>query len=1230
MAENPTLEALQRLSDGRFHRLADEVLRHLNPTEFSQLKPNGINEEDRATKGHPDSYVGPSPEDCVIAVEHTVTAHKGLKAKFNDDLGKIAKACKKAKKIVLCASRPEKIGIADEVRKKAKSTGKWLEIVWGNDIARALDEDRQDLRKKYLGIPLEALHRHSLTPALRARAEQAVRAHLGAEGTRALRNRLRRRPLETQFNKRRTTRRSGITLVDGPAGQGKTIWSCATALQVAQQNPVVWTRARHIEHTKDGVAAAIVTAAYGSNEPAKAFELATLLRASDRYLVAFIDAIDESDDYQDLQERLDHFRTHSTLSARTHIVLSCRTEAIALFEATNPDVLPQRGGSEQSRLQVPRFQDQESATLLSRLGATKDEIANLKHALPTDFYATPLYLKLARKLQESGQLPTGSTTWVERFAQHYIDDITNRLRADGKAPSNKAIRNTLEQLSLAALSDPQGAEPDTIQGTLIEPTTTGEATFVERAIQSGLIVRSNSRVHFCHALLCEYFAAAHIANDPSTSPADKVRRITSLPGQASIARLAAEKDPILLTELASQAPQLIDTFTPGALTNESIEGLLTRAEQLLRSNYPSYRHAAARILGTVRSQRAKKIAVDWFNALPQDQKTRHIHESAEIFLRLEVIGAVSIAALHDRFRMDRHWYDANFATRLEQLSQAFRQALAEHAVQGLDQAEAGSSEEARFTLVLGYLRDPRLLKHLQEKAQVGPLTVYDHRALIHINTDEAMQVYLQSRDHYYSQLDSVDAEQDRNGSIRAGIWHELVPKQQDIIHFPHDALLRTVQQELVEDGRGRRFALAFADTLQNQDLISEYAEAVAERRKQGYPPGDDRMIDQLVEGMSDDEIIRHYNTLTSTEAKKTILRIAGEIPSPELERLLLSALADEELFSSAVVGLTAQRTYQAGPILHERLKGAGGGLRHVLVKALGRIRYEPALADLIKLLGAVPAKYDRDDHDSSSEEDALVGAIGSIGSKQAVDALVARFRARPAERIMAYLLDSHDEYALRAVHELLSEHPGTKGMVGQALAAREFLHDDRVIYHDDATIPEFTDEKILDALLESARKNLDDDDARGGLRVLHEAKAIALFDSPKAAAFLDELASRDEDAGSQDPRVGVRFARHTLAQRGEKRWIEDEIETELRFVAVRSLLYSKDIERLKQWPAELVREVLRKKIDAEPAKLGAWLYLLVGFATSEDQELLRDNLDKVPASIADIILQKLPVPTDGE
>ncbi len=173
-----TLDAIQGLSDGEFHRLGDDLLRKLD-ARYRRLRTHGLNDRGESIKGQPDSYVGDTATTCSVAVCYTVEK-KGWWTKVVDDVREAVAVSPMVKEIVVVIPHN-----ADRDGPKVKSID-WLSnartaagtaslrVIDGREISRELDTDHQDLRYIHLGIPYSRLSGQSILAGCQAASLKVI------------------------------------------------------------------------------------------------------------------------------------------------------------------------------------------------------------------------------------------------------------------------------------------------------------------------------------------------------------------------------------------------------------------------------------------------------------------------------------------------------------------------------------------------------------------------------------------------------------------------------------------------------------------------------------------------------------------------------------------------------------------------------------------------------------------------------------------------------------------------------------------------------------------------------------------------------------------------------------------------------------------------------------------------------------------------------------------------
>src|SRR5271157_3583975 len=156
-----TLDELQRLSDGKFHMLGDDLLRRVEP-RYRRLRTHGLNDRGESIKGQPDSYVGETATTCSVAVCYTVQRSRWWKKVVEDVREAVASSPTVKEVVIVIPHNVDRDGPKDkgkdwfsEARKVAGEAS--LRVIDGREISLLLDVDHQDLRYEHLGIPYSRL-----------------------------------------------------------------------------------------------------------------------------------------------------------------------------------------------------------------------------------------------------------------------------------------------------------------------------------------------------------------------------------------------------------------------------------------------------------------------------------------------------------------------------------------------------------------------------------------------------------------------------------------------------------------------------------------------------------------------------------------------------------------------------------------------------------------------------------------------------------------------------------------------------------------------------------------------------------------------------------------------------------------------------------------------------------------------------------------------------------------
>lgn len=180
-----TFDQLQRLSDDQFHKLCDDLFCRLD-RRYCRLETYGLNADGDSIKGQPDSYVGETPSTCTIAFQYSVEK-KGWWRKIKKEVREAVRASPRVQEIVVATpcdknrSGPRDKTVDWLSEAKAEAGNRTLQVYDGRKITRYLDNDRQDLRSKYLHIPYSQLSSDSIVASCEIANSQAI-AELESSG----------------------------------------------------------------------------------------------------------------------------------------------------------------------------------------------------------------------------------------------------------------------------------------------------------------------------------------------------------------------------------------------------------------------------------------------------------------------------------------------------------------------------------------------------------------------------------------------------------------------------------------------------------------------------------------------------------------------------------------------------------------------------------------------------------------------------------------------------------------------------------------------------------------------------------------------------------------------------------------------------------------------------------------------------------------------------------------
>lgn len=387
------------------------------------------------------------------------------------------------------------------------------------------------------------------------------------------------------------------------------------------------------------------------------------------------------------------------------------------------------------------------------------------------------------------------------------------------------------------------------------------------------------------------------------------------------------------------------------------------------------------------------------------------------------------------------------------------------------------------------LGDTSFIDGLRRRADAGDfLSEVELRALIHANSDEAMEVYAQAIENVIAvpldaEIGQDEKERRERRYFRRG---QLIPHGTDVRMCAHDALVELLGCALSSPRDAHVvFGLTFADLLASRSLIKEYVEAKRRRRGKYLDLGS-RLIENILKNSSFDQMRTLFEEHLDEEIREEIVRYAHEVPGPETEDFLIACLRRDRYTFYAVQALGNLCAAGAGPAILEKYEETTlPHTRSVCVRALGTVAFKPATKPLAEALLSVLGVLGRDE---ANEEFGLIEALGGIGGQEALDVLMDVF---PRTRYPAIALKAMYAAVAPGAIGIVSEFVRQKNVEASVLAEvlgsyRSF----RRFSFDDAVERDHGDAELLHSLLMYAPGVLANGD-RKPLAASYAIRAIA-------------------------------------------------------------------------------------------------------------------------------------------
>lgn len=1206
MDEFQTIARLAEIQAGPFQRLGDAILPHIDPG-LDGLIPNGINADDQTTKAFPDSYIGASPTSCVIAVEYSRKAEE-IPAKFLEDYKKVRRRCRFAHTIYLVSAHRIQCLDLSGVTSLARQEGVVLHTIGAEAIAKILDEQRQDLRRHFLKIPIAAHSRQSLLAEMSHRCAEILKDQLtNQKSAIALPREQHARLIQLQ----RDAPPSHILIV-GPLGIGKSTWMFAFANSLRSIAPTVFLRAADVvaSDTLDPISDLITHSAYGANGGELTISLGELLGRERLMVSVIIDGIDEVSSYEKLHRGLLAFK-RSRLAPRTHIVLTCREEAEGhwrtYFERGFQELLRDK---DPRYIRMPRLRWDEPGNLLMRLGATHEEKDRILAFVPTNLIDRPLFLISALDLLRGDQLqrapdrPGRSEIQTGDFVRGVLNNVLTKirdgLRTDGHGPKLKAIVDHLGELAWACTSSLTASiRTDDLEGVLWQED--GESSLMGRCIQVGVLSESEGGLLRFHHAFYQHAILALVMK--SATPNSWRQNLSRLSREALKLRTPAIAEyvtdcsallsaiwemgePLLAVEVAGRARLVPDAWR---------ERLFGPLRSLLSSRFPSDARLALRLLREIASpiSEFQEFARTWYMGLGEMDPLRWHRVTCELFLKLEMKQAARIVLRHDALVFFPWSFPSlDFIRQLETCSQDFQTYLTNEAFRLLT---SGSNTSMSCGIFLAIYRDQRLIDfcsaHLERK---GSLDAWHCEALIRINTYESILVFSEFVDLKLADVRRLNSDPSLSRASRESSTGEIWDQLRDWIgytrDYQHEQLLELVLLALESANlEQQQFGMMWASHLGERHLLNAWVLVYNRFRAMNYWVNE-FAVENFIKKSPLSEVISVFEGTPYSELRYWILAWLHYHPTAECEKFLLGQVLDPDLGAAAAHSLGLMRSVAAVPSLVQRLAQKPDP---AAIRALGQIGHELGVPHLVQMLpGLKGAGVGASLAWEASQ------ALGEIGTETSLGSLVPYLGdASLRDNLLGIIVRAGNSHAEKIL-ELCLERGIADATVGAA------------IFNNASSISGVFRSQVLWAsavpVIEAELEKVGEERFRGRIFA-----CAGIFDLKSATKFLEDLAE-----GKQGERHREQ-AQFGLARRGHKLYSAKQLEKEVEELLERDMVHPQVAEeQLERWPRPMVRDFLLKKWHE--VKVMGILRLLARFATVDDEPLFRQLEAESEIEIADL------------
>lgn len=1023
-----TLDKIQQLTDGQFHRLGDDLLRRFG-ARYRRLRTHGLNDRGESIKGQPDSYVGETAATCSVAVCYTVQ-RSGWWNKVVQDVREAVAASPMATEVVVAiphnadrdGPRDKTLDWLSEARAAAgKAT---IRVIDGREMSQLLDTDHQDLRHEHLGIPYSRLSGASILAGCRT-ASLATIASIMSSG-RYDPDRYSHRSADQELYRlwqsaywrsdsgdRRVDPVRLIALVND-SGVGKTSLVCEFTRTLGTVLPVLLVQARDLMFgTEDGLVAAIIHAMQGFLDPsARVIEEAALskLLAGSVPLTVVLDGLDEAHNPEAVRRAIT-FWLRSTLCQVSIVIVTSRREFwrtcldsswVRWMPRPNPDDRSSVKVADYSQVETrdptagirlpDRFDEGELEAAWIRAGRTRSELVLLPDDARDELrhpFTLRVFLDLWKREEHSPSTITKAAL-LERWLNHRLDaEMFPRERI-----TRSHVQQSLQMVAsrIAEASDGTVSVDALAEVPRFDPTHP-PGPVLQRLIEAGILEtlpKQPDRIRFTIEAVQDFYRAEADVEDIQGDPRRMAAAFSQLPFTTAYPRLVRIGYRLVGEDVRHEFIQRL------------LEADLRKAAVVVRAQPECYAgEVRASITGKLGAQITGRhrvraaMAITLLGDLNCHEATealaKHLLPPANVHDYLKSVGATAFtklgyapaAAFVYRWEWfgvgggDTYYYRELLAS-IRAATSEFRLALAEQAVRPLANA-TGTTEHVKAVTVLAYLGDGRLVDHLATRlAANGLLDNYENHALIALGSDAAGALFARSVNAVGDHLALLPNDH-ANHDARNKLFRMVCFLKSDVRYLLTTAFEPHIQLLIADANRDvSSVASNLANRAGSEPLL--YAAAQAASKRNGSFELDHGQRNRV----NPDMWLKWWQQSTDVALRRKLLTLLPRYPNSEIEEVLLDCLDSPELRGTGARCLGDYGAIRSSPRLREILAEAATANdwdKAEVAKALGDLRDESAVPFLEKF-----AAEHWDDW-GVRQAIASLGWIGTSGAESALERL---------------------------------------------------------------------------------------------------------------------------------------------------------------------------------------------------------------------------------------------------